>query len=146
MDKDVLITIGGTMSAGESEDNVDVVMPGQYYWRNERHFLIYEEVMEEFTEPTSNMIRISPQEISVRKKGVINSEMIFRPEEETVTEYVTPYGTMVMGVYTNRIRIQETDQRISVLIQYVLRMDGQEVSNNYIRIVVQPRRGEFSLR
>lgn len=146
MEKDVLITIGGTLTDGEGKDNVDVVSPGQYFWKNEKHFLIYEEVLEDSSGSINNMIRISPEEVSVRKKGLVNSEMIFRTDRETVTEYGTPYGVITLGIHTNRIRICETEEKISVLIDYYLTMDGRKATDNYIRLQVTPRSEGLSLR
>lgn len=146
MEKDVLVTLGGVLAAGGDEDNIDVVFPGQYYYRNERHFVLYEEVMEDFDQPTSNMIRFSPEEVSVRKRGVINTEMIFRPEEKTACDYVTPYGTISMLINTDRIRIQETEERIALWIDYSIEAGEDQVSRNYMRILIQPRANDFSLR
>lgn len=149
MEKDVMVTVGGLFSAGEGEekDNVDLIVPGQYYWKNERHFLIYEEVLGDFEESTSNLIRFAPGEVSVRKSGLVTAEMKFIPEETTVTEYITPYGMILMQIHTKRIRIQEAEERITLWIDYTLSVDEEDsILDNYLRIIVQPRQREFSLR
>ena len=46
----------------------------RYYFRNGSHYLRYEEVMEDFAEPTVNYIKISRKGMEVRKKGVPKKE------------------------------------------------------------------------
>ena len=47
MTKDVLLSIKG-LQIGENEQNdtIEVISPGDYYFRNGKHFFMYEEVME----------------------------------------------------------------------------------------------------
>ena len=53
MTKDVLLSIKG-LQIGENEQNdtIEVISPGDYYFRNGRHFFMYEEVMEGQKEST----------------------------------------------------------------------------------------------
>lgn len=64
MDKEVLIHVRGlqTMDADGEQEPLEIVVPGQYYFRNGSHYLRYEEVMEDFAEPTVNYIKISRKE------------------------------------------------------------------------------------
>ena len=60
MDKEVLIHVRGlqTIDADGDQEPVEIVVPGEYYFRNGSHYLRYEEVMEDFAEPTINYIKI----------------------------------------------------------------------------------------
>ena len=79
MDKEVLIHVRGlqTIDADGDQEPVEIVVPGQYYFRNGSHYLRYEEILEDFAEPTINYIKISPKGMEVRKKGVVNVHMVF---------------------------------------------------------------------
>ena len=52
MDKEVLIHVRGlqTMDADGEQEPLEIVVPGQYYFRNGSHYLRYEEVMEDFAD------------------------------------------------------------------------------------------------
>ena len=82
MDKEVLIHVRGlqTMDADGEQEPLEIVVPGQYYFRNGSHYLRYEEVMEDFAEPTVNYIKISRKGMEVRKKGVVNVHMVFEQD------------------------------------------------------------------
>ena len=77
MDKEVLIHVRGlqTIDADGDQEPVEIVVPGQYYFRNGSHYLRYEEILEDFAEPTINYIKISPKGMEVRKKGVVALDM-----------------------------------------------------------------------
>ena len=79
MDKEVLIHVRGLhmMEEDGEQEPVEIVVPGEYYFRNGSHYLRYEEILEDFSEPTINYIKISPKGIEVRKKGIVNVHMVF---------------------------------------------------------------------
>ena len=44
MTKDVLITICGIQKRdGETDEPIETVTPGEYYFRNGKHYILYEE-------------------------------------------------------------------------------------------------------
>ena len=100
MDKEVLIHVSGlqTIDAEGEQEPIEIVVPGEYYFRNGSHYLRYEEIMEDFAEPTINYIKISPKGMEVRKKGVVNVHMVFEQGKKNMTYYTTPYGTIEMGI------------------------------------------------
>ena len=54
MDKEVLIHVKGLHmidSQGE-EEPVEIIVPGEYYFRNGSHYLRYEEIVEDSRKPT----------------------------------------------------------------------------------------------
>ena len=109
MDKEVLIHVRGlqTMDADGEQEPLEIVVPGQYYFRNGSHYLRYEEVMEDFAEPTINYIKISPKGMEVRKKGVVNVHMVFEQGKKNMTYYTTPYGTIEMGIAATNLDLKE---------------------------------------
>ena len=66
MTKDVLVSISGLhmdMDAqipGPDEDDViEVVTPATYYYRNGKHYIIYDEIVEGVSDTIKNKIKIS---------------------------------------------------------------------------------------
>ena len=56
MKKDVLIHVRGLqmMDPEEEQEPIEIVVPGQYYYRNGSHYLRYEEMMDDTAQPTVN--------------------------------------------------------------------------------------------
>ena len=70
MTKDVIIGISGLQFTGESgADSLEMIAPGEYFLRNGRHYVKYEEVIEGFAERNQNLVKISPNKLEVTKKG-----------------------------------------------------------------------------
>ena len=61
MEKEVLIHVKGLhmMDTPEGDEPIEIVVPGEYYFRNGSHYLRYEEMLDEQGDPTINYIKIS---------------------------------------------------------------------------------------
>ena len=85
MEKEVLIHVKGLhmLDTQDGEEPIEIVVPGEYYFRNGSHYLRYEELLEDQGDPTINYIKISPRGMEVRKKGVVNTHMVFEQGKRT---------------------------------------------------------------
>ena len=141
MNKEVLIHVSGlqTIDAEGEQEPIEIVVPGQYYFRNGSHYLRYEEIMEDFTEPTINYIKISPKGMEVRKKGVVNVHMVFEQGKKNMTYYTTPYGTIEMGIAATNLNLEEGDSSLNMKVDYALDMNQEHVADCYLAIKAQPK-------
>ena len=141
MDKEVLIHVRGlqTIDADGDQEPVEIVVPGQYYFRNGSHYLRYEEILEDFAEPTINYIKISPKGMEVRKKGVVNVHMVFEHGKKNMTYYTTPYGTIEMGIAATNMNLEENDGSLDMKVDYALDMNQEHVADCYLAIKAQPK-------
>lgn len=123
MDKNVLIHIRGLqmMEPTDEQEPIELVVPGQYYFKNGSHYLRYEELMDETSaEPTVNYIKISSKAVEVRKKGLVNVHMVFERGKKNMTYYSTPYGTVEMGIAATGVMIEESENGIDMKVDYAL--------------------------
>lgn len=148
MEKDVLIHVRGLqMIEDEGQDDpIEIVVPGEYYFRNGSHYLRYEEIMEDFGQPTINYIKISPKGMEVRKKGQVNTHMVFEQGKRNMTLYSTPFGTLQMGISATKMELKESESRIDMKVNYALDMNEEHVADCYLSIQAQTKNpAEFSL-
>lgn len=141
MKKDVLIHVRGLqmMDAEDEQEPIEIVVPGQYYFRNGSHYLRYEEMMEDFSEPTVNYIKMSPEGMEVRKKGLINVHMVFEQGKKNMTYYTTPYGTLQMGIAATALDLKESENSIDMRVDYALDMNEGHVADCYLTILAHSR-------
>lgn len=141
MDKEVLIHVSGlqTMDAEGDQEPIEIVVPGEYYFRNGSHYLRYEEILEDFAEPTINYIKISPKGMEVRKKGVVDVHMVFEQGKKNMTYYTTPYGTIEMGIAATNLNLEENDSGLNMKVDYALDMNQEHVADCYLAIKAQPK-------
>ena len=144
MDKEVLIHVRGlqTIDADGDQEPVEIVVPGQYYFRNGSHYLRYEEILEDFAEPTINYIKISPKGMEVRKKGVVNVHMVFEQGKKNMTYYSTPYGTLQMGIAATNLELMESEENLQMKADYALDMNEEHVADCYLTVQAQSRDSE----
>ena len=84
---------------------MEVITPGDYYFRNGKHFFLYEETAEGENETTRNMIKVTDNYMELTKKGSVSVHMIFECGKKHVTYYHTPYGSLLVGIEACRIEV-----------------------------------------
>ena len=96
--KDVLLCIQGLQFEEEAQemmrelDKIETICAGEYYYRNNAHYILYEELVEGMEEPIKNMIKVRGNEFPLTKRSGVNVQMIFTQGKKTITEYATPMG------------------------------------------------------
>lgn len=145
MTKEVLISISGLhmgVNEAESEENepVEVLSAGNYYFKNGKHYLFFEEMVEGFREVTKTQIKWQGNEIlEVRKSGLSNMNMILEKNKKNHCFYNTPYGQLNLGIYTTDIVVAETEDNIDICAEYAMDVNYEPFAECTIKINVKPR-------
>lgn len=137
MTKDVLIAIKGLQfEEAEDAEEIEVIQRGQYYQRNDSHYLMYEEPVEGTDDTILNRIKFTDNEVQVTKKGAVNTMLSFHENEKNMTNYATPFGNLVMGIHTHQIELAIQEEKIIVLIDYALDVNYEFLADCKITITV----------
>ena len=148
MTKEVLVFIQGLQfadadidaaSTDEELDKIETICPGEYFFRNNTHYVMFEEVMDEITEPVKNMIKIKDNEFSISKKGPINVQMVFSEGKKTMTDYFTPFGNIMIALDTHSIDIENNEDSLKVCIKYALEANYQFIADCNITVEVKSK-------
>ncbi len=141
MVKEVLLTLKGLQFAvgEEGAEAVETITPAEYYKKNESHYVIYEEVMEGFTDPTRNIIKFKGSQVEVTKKGLMNVHMVFEKKKKNMTSYVTPYGNILIGIDTADVAVEEEEDHIKVDVKYALEANYEHLADCRIEMNICPR-------
>lgn len=142
MTKDVLVTISGLQFSPEAEpgnDVVEVISAGDYYTRNGKHYIVYEEVTEGFEGSTKNIIKLTKDYMDITKKGISNVHMIFERNKKNVTYYYTPFGSLLIGIDARSVVINETEENIDVNVNYNLEVNYEHLANCSIRMNIKSK-------
>ena len=144
MNKDVLIHVRGLqmMETDDAQEPIEIVVPGQYYFRNGSHYLRYEEMLDDTAETTVNYIKMSPNGVEVRKQGQVNVHMVFEEGKKNKTFYNTPYGTLQMGISATGLELKESEDGIQMKVDYALDMNEEHVADCYLTVQAQSRDSE----
>lgn len=144
MNKDVLISIKGLhFDVSEEPEDLEVFQPGQYYMRSGMHYIIYEEPIEGTEYVTKNMIKFDENSMTLTKKGVVNATMLFDKSKKNLTNYNTPFGSIVIGIDTQDIKVYKKDTEIRLSIRYLLDVNYEFLSECNIDIVARNAESTF---
>lgn len=129
MTKEVIVKISGFQLLDGEQDAVEIITAGDYYQKNGRHYIVYEEAMEGFEGSTRNIVKVSPQKMDIMKTGIVNAHMVFEKNQKATTRYITPMGEMVVGMSTNQIDLEEQEDRLKICVNYSLDINYDHVSD-----------------
>ena len=94
----------------ENEENepIEVITPASYYWKNGKHYILYDEVMEGIPGVVKNKIKITGEDsMEIMKSGITNAHMVFEKNQMNVTS--SPYSTAISirssSTFTSSFRV-----------------------------------------
>lgn len=149
MTKDVLLSISGLQFAAQDEEDatpVEVITAGDYYKKNGKHYILYDEVTEGYEGNTRNIIKLTEDSLDITKKGVSNVHMIFEKNKKNVSYYNTPFGSLLIGIDAKSVDIAETDDNIDVKVKYNLEVNYEHLADCSIVMNIKSKEsGEFTL-
>ena len=158
MTKDVLLSISGlhqdvtgieAQGDEPGSEPIEVIVPASYYEKNGKHYVIYDELVEGIPGTIKNKVRIlddqkvdktellvHDRKVEIIKSGITNTHMVFEKDKINMTQYETPYGEMMIGVFTKDIQFEEQDEKITVHVNYALDINGDPVADCNIDIKI----------
>lgn len=146
MTKDVLISISGFLFQQEDGTNqIESITKGDYYKKEHSHFVLFEEVTEGSDETIKNIIKFSDNTVSVTKKGLINVNMLFEENKKNMSNYVTPYGNILIGLDTRRVDMTEEENRILVQVDYALEANYEHLADCQLVMDIRNKEEGFTL-
>ena len=106
MTKDVLVKISGLQFA-EDQDNgpVEIITTGNYYKKNGKHYILYDEVQEGFDGVTKSVIKV-----------------------KNMSYYNTPFGNLLVGINATDVKVNETEDNIDIKVDYKLEVNYEHLA------------------
>lgn len=148
MTQEVLLTLKGLQfdQREEDADKIEMVTVGDYYKRNGKHYVVYEEVTEGFSQSTKNRLKFSEHMLELSRNGLVNVHMVFQENKKNLTNYNTPFGQILIGIDTKKIQIEENEDNITVDVEYSLDVNYEFLADCHIRIdICSKENSSFSL-
>lgn len=139
MTREVLISISGAQFSDNDIEDVEMITTGDYFLKNGKHYIVYEEVGDGGMEMIKNTIKIRPDSMDIIKKGTTNTHMVFEKNKKNLSCYLTPFGELMIGISTNDIRVEEEENLLKVDVEYSLDINYEHVSDCNITVSVRPK-------
>lgn len=140
MTKEVLLSIKGLQFEGEHDTNdLETVTAAEYYKKNDSHYVVYDEATEGFDATTKNIIKWNEKMLDMTKRGLVNVHMVFEESKKIMTDYRTPFGSILIGIDTHKIQVEEEKEKIRVHVDYALEVNYEYLADCKILMQVHPR-------
>lgn len=138
MQKNVLINVKGTQYLDDDKDVTELITTGSYYEKNNKIYILYEEVSDDSMQVTKNTLKLSENEVELIRHGESNVNIVFKPGVTWDSYYMTPVGSMKMAFCTKEVDIDRSkDTSLSIMIKYSIQFDYQTVAEYLMEIEIK---------
>lgn len=140
MTKDIILTISGLHATdGEKDEPVEVISPGQYFQKNGKHYVLFEEVMEGLEGVIKSTIKFTEDSVELFRSGAASTRMVFQKDREHQMIYQTPMGPLSMSVYTDQLLTEIGEEQVNLTIDYSLKTEGVVITESTVRMNICPK-------
>ena len=138
MMKDVWISISNQQDSGQEEENTMVFdTAGYYFFDDGIGVLSYQESELTGLEGTRTSVMVMPNQVVVDRDGMLTGRMIFREGVRDSFPYSTPYGQLMLGIDTRKIRHNFNENGGDMEIDYITDLGHAYAMKNKFRISVK---------
>ena len=117
----------------------ELTTKGIFSREGDKYSISYEDSEATGFENSTTVIEVNGvRNASVRREGEAPSELVLEVERKHHCHYGTPYGGLMLGVYTKKIDNNLSDEGGKLELRYVIDSNGTFVSENWISLSVEP--------
>lgn len=139
MTNQVILSIKGIQHEFGEDGSTEMITTGNYYFKNGKHYILYDEAIPESGEQMSNTLKLTPHRIDLIKHGTYATHMVFESNTKNMAFYPTPYGMMEVCFNTFSVSLNETESVIHAQTEYALEINDDFISDCTIEIHVRAK-------
>ncbi len=139
MDENYIISIIGRQVIDDEESEVKVTTLGSYVKKGESRFIVYKEYDSSHgSKPITCILKIEKDnKVTLTKSGAQNSKLILECNKRHMCHYDTGFGSLMIGIFTNKVTCNLSDSGGQLDIVYSLDINSTLTSINEIHINVK---------
>lgn len=140
MTKDIILTISGLHETdGDADAPIETMTPAQYFMKNGKHYVVYDEVLEGLEGTVKSTIKFTDEMVELIRNGPASTRMVFQPGHEHMAIYQTPMGPLSISLYTEDLTMEISEEQMELKIDYSLKTEGIVVSESTVNIKICPK-------
>lgn len=141
MTKEVFVRLSGMQFSpdGEQPEPVEVISRGNYAKKNGKHYIVYDEVQDDLHQVIKNTVKIHGNCYEVIKGGPIRTHLCFEEGKTHSSFYETPFGSLVLKVFTQEISLEEKEEELNIRVSYELEVNYEKLADCRIEMCVQAK-------
>ena len=141
MNDNYLITVIGTQTVDGESDSIEVITSGDYIRDDNGDITVtYPEFSEENpTTRTDTTVTLRGKILTIERRGEMSSRLMLEKGKRHQCLYETPMGQMLIGIYTDSIKVIASDSGCDIRASYQLDFNQHVVSNNEFHITIKSK-------
>ena len=118
--KKYIISINGfQQTVGDTDgENVELITEGTFEYENSLYYIDYDESEATGLEGCHTSIEIGADYLSIQRTGALTTDMLYIENRKTHSLYDTPYGRMMIGIYTKKLDIDIDENKCNITVKY----------------------------
>ncbi len=89
MNKVIVKVTGEQTDAAGDVSRIEMTALGEHYFRNGKHYIIYEDTSLAEGVPASTMLKVASDSLTLTRRGAVEQEQHFSPQSESRSRYQT---------------------------------------------------------
>lgn len=143
MTKDILLTLSGVQrdprqNAGEEAEPVTLRTDAKYYFKNNRHYVLYDELQEDKS-ISHNTLVFKEDYMSLVKRGAIDARILLETGKCNSNTYATGAGILQISMEGERVRVEEEENQIRALASYKMRINDEHVADCELCLLISAK-------
>ena len=118
-------------------DATELVTEGTLELMEEGMRLTYQETSLTGMEGTTTTFEITGPQVTLRRAGTVNSQMVFEEGRQNTSLYETPYGELSVDIQTSALRHNLSDRGGLLEIRYSIAVEHTVTGRNSFKIRVK---------
>ena len=139
MEENYILSVEGKQTVEGSSDKIDLQTVASYVTKNGSRYISYTEYDAMNPKQTyKTTIKISPENIvTVMKGGKEKHNLMLEQGVRHKCEYVTAFGMILLGVFTDSVEVDLNDRGGTVKVHYTIDVESELASINELNITVE---------
>lgn len=138
--KDVIIKVKTIQKNDNGEpDTIELTAEGKFAEKDGAYLIKYSDAfISDDNEPIHTTVKVgSDGAVSVTRSGKYQSRFVIEPDKRCNCLYQTPFGTMTMGFYGEKIENKLSGSGGELSMWYTVDINGAELNRNQMTINVK---------
>lgn len=136
---DVMIALTGVQHADGDTDTVQLITAGTMTISPEGYSLCYAETAATGMAGTETTLWVQPRKVTLERRGTHAGLLVLEHKKRHVGSYGTPYGELMLGVFTDVMEQKLDDNGGTLDVSYTLDIGGSMLSRQDLHVAVTPQ-------
>ena len=130
--------LGSQTSPGSGEEEFELITEGKFEREGEKTEISYFDSETTGFAGSQTTFIVEPEKITLTRDSWYGGDMVFEESEKHHFLYQTPFGSLTMGIATERVSSELSENGGNLQIKYALDVDNVIISRNSFNITIKP--------